>query len=83
MALSGDENPEALLTFADADRAPLAVDAAGFVGVKSFKARGKRLTMLPLASVELRAASVPEDTESAPADDAETPDIQPETSEEQ
>ena len=83
MALSGDENPEALLTFADADRAPLAVDAAGFVGVKSFKARGKRLTMLPLASVELRAASVPEDTESAPADDAETTDIQPETSEEQ
>ena len=51
--------------------------------MKSFKARGKRLTMLPLASVELRAASVPEDTESAPADDAETPDIQPETSEEQ
>ena len=83
MALSGDKNPEALLTFADADRAPLAVDAAGFVGVKSFRARGKRLTMLPLASVELRAASVPEDTESAPADDAETTDIQPETSEEQ
>lgn len=51
IALSGNVNPVFRLEFADGDHMPQTVDAAGFVGVKSFKARGKRLTTLTLASV--------------------------------
>ncbi len=51
IALSGSETPLFRLEFTDADRAPQEIDAAGFIGVKSFKARGKRLTTYPLASV--------------------------------
>ena len=37
----------------DAERAPMDVDAQEFVGAKSFKAKGKRLTTLKVESVEL------------------------------
>ncbi|MDE6463936.1 MAG: DNA gyrase/topoisomerase IV subunit A [Muribaculaceae bacterium] len=51
IALSGASEPLFSLEFADGDRAPLEVDAASFIGVKSFKARGKRLTNYGIAAV--------------------------------
>ena len=36
----------------DADRAPMEIDAEEFVGVKGFKAKGKRLTTFNVKSVE-------------------------------
>lgn len=48
----------------DAVRPPLEVDAEEFIGVKSFKAKGKRLTTLNLASItELEPTRFPEPEE--------------------
>ncbi len=63
---------------ADALREPLEVVAAEFIGVKSFKAKGKRLTTYGIASLtEIEPAEVSLDEEPAdsPADDtpADTP----------
>ena len=46
--------PRLLVTFggADATRAPLEIDAESFVGVKGFKAKGKRLTTWQVESIE-------------------------------
>lgn len=54
------------VTFAAPDdyREPLTVDADEFIGIKSFKARGKRLTTFALAAVEElepKAAPQPEE----------------------
>ena len=46
--------PRLLVTFggADAARAPLEVDAESFVGVKGFKAKGKRITTWQVERIE-------------------------------
>ncbi|MGN0086019.1 MAG: DNA gyrase/topoisomerase IV subunit A [Alloprevotella sp.] len=71
---------------ADAFREPLEVDAEQFVGIKSFKAKGKRLTTCAVESIEeLEPQRFPEaeDPEAAPTDAAAEPetDIEPEESE--
>lgn len=61
IALSGNANPRFRMEFSEAGRPSEIVDAADFIGVKGFKAKGKRLTMLPLASVtELEPEVAPE-----------------------
>ena len=58
---------------ADAFREPMEVDVEQFIGVKSFKAKGKRLTTCAVESiVELEPTRMPEPE--AEPEDAETPD---------
>ncbi len=54
VCLSSDEYSRFRITFGGADcfREPLEIEASEFVGVKSFKARGKRVTTLSVAGVE-------------------------------
>ena len=65
--------PRLLVTYGDSDafREPLEVDAETFIGVKSFKAKGKRLTTCHVAAIEelepLRFPE-PEDTEEEQTD---------------
>lgn len=60
LALSGEANPVFRLDFKEEDRVPLEVDAADFIAVKGFKAKGKRLTTFPLAAVtELEPRQAP------------------------
>ena len=40
------------MTFAEDFREPLTIDAEEFIGLKSFKAKGKRLTTYPILDVE-------------------------------
>lgn len=51
MLLTDTQDPDLLLHYEDAERPDTEVDAAEFIGVKSFKAKGKRLTTLPLREV--------------------------------
>lgn len=51
ITLSEHRFPMFELTFKDENRVPLTIDAEEFIGVKSFKARGKRLTTFDLESV--------------------------------
>ena len=52
--LTDEAYPRICLTYGGADdfRDPLVIDAESFIGVKSFKAKGKRLTTLELADIE-------------------------------
>lgn len=54
LLLSDRPDARLLLTFGDADgvRPPVEIDAEEFISVKSFKAKGKRLTQYTLASIE-------------------------------
>ncbi len=82
IALSDAPGARFELKFQEEWREPLAVDAFDFVGVKSLKARGKRLTTFPLASVtELEPAEVeepqapePQDVEAEEANEPLEPD---------
>ena len=57
---------------ADAFREALVVEAADFVGVKSFKAKGKRLTQLAVDRIEeLEPLRQPEADAELPADTGE------------
>jgi len=70
--LSDQAFPRVLVTFggADAFRDPMEVDAETFVGVKGFKARGKRLTNMEVASIaELEPLRYPEPEPEPSADD--------------
>jgi len=72
--LSDQVYPRVLITFGggDAFREPMEVDAESFVGVKGFKARGKRLTTQEVASIEeLEPLRYPEPEEDG-ADEDET-----------
>lgn len=69
IALTDQSAPQIQLNFADEGRVPMIIDAVEFIGVKSIKARGKRLSILPLESIEILPA--PENEEAADADDAE------------
>ncbi len=75
-------------------REPMTVDAEEFIAVKSFKAKGKRLTTYALASVtelEPKAGAVEDEVEDAPQvspvdedgpDESETPEIEERSDEE-
>ncbi len=51
--LTDQKAPVLNLIFDDPARVPLEIDAVEFIGVKSFKAKGKRLTTLALKDIEL------------------------------
>ena len=81
--LTDQAQPMLGLHFADENRVDQELDAAEYIGVKSFTARDKRLTTFALASVELLPAPEPEEPEASedydespdePSTDAEEPD---------
>lgn len=75
--LTDQKSPVLNLIFQDEARVPLEVDAVEFIGVKSFKAKGKRLSILPLKDIELlpEPEVIEEDTpEESEAEDIETAD---------
>ncbi len=80
--LTDNEYPRFEVTFAgnDAHRPAMEIDADEFIGVKSFKARGKRLTTFELGSVtELEPEPTPEDApeaEDAAIEDVEAEEIE-------
>lgn len=53
LLLTDQPAPKFVLHFADENRVDQELDGAEYIGVKSFAARGKRLTTFDLASVEL------------------------------
>ena len=63
--LTDQAAPKLVLHFADENRVAQELDVADYIGVKSFSARGKRLTTFELASVELLPAPEPEVPEEA------------------
>lgn len=64
--LTDHPSPLFELRFSDENRIPQQLDAAEYIGVKSFKARGKRLTTYPLAEViDISPVIEPEPDESA------------------
>jgi len=66
--LTDQEEPVFVLHFAEEGRMDAEIHADDYIGVKSFKARGKRLTTYPLLSVELLPApeaAAPEETETS------------------
>lgn len=60
IALTDQAAPQIQLNFAEEGRVPMIIDAVDFIGVKSIKARGKRLSILPLESIEILPAPVEE-----------------------
>ena len=60
LLLTDRPDPVLILHFADENRVDLELNAAEYIGVKSYKARGKRLTTYPLASIELPELPEPE-----------------------
>lgn len=73
LLLTDQRRPFVTLEFSDDDRPPLGVDAEEFIGVKSYKAKGKRLTLNEVSAVssEDLAPEQPEEEEPAPETDAE------------
>ncbi|MBB3186431.1 DNA gyrase/topoisomerase IV subunit A [Microbacter margulisiae] len=72
--LSGEEFPQFELSFGgdDIDKEPVVIDVEEFVGVKSCKAKGKRLTTWQLLSVkELEPKAVADDQDENPSSDEE------------
>ena len=62
--LSSERYPRYKVTFGGADefREPMVVDAEEFIGAKSYKAKGKRITNYDIASIEeIEPREVPED----------------------
>ena len=84
LLLTDTPYPRLRLTYggADAVREPIEVDAEQYIGVKSFKAKGKRLTTCQVAAIdELEPLRFPapteaDDTSATEADDA-APDAEP------
>ncbi|MCH5220069.1 MAG: DNA gyrase/topoisomerase IV subunit A [Muribaculaceae bacterium] len=90
IALSDAVLPRFELKFGglDATRTPLEIDAAEFIGVKSFKAKGKRLTQLEVDNVvELEPREVEESEEEfhdTPDENIEEPEVlEPDRSDEE
>ncbi|MGM9859840.1 MAG: DNA gyrase/topoisomerase IV subunit A, partial [Muribaculaceae bacterium] len=76
IALSDKRGARFRVTFAGGDefREPLEVDAEEFIGLKSFKARGKRLTTYTIGEVEeLEPKEMPVEETPAVEDIAEEP----------
>jgi topoisomerase-4 subunit A len=73
-----------LVTYGGAEsfREPLEIDAEQFIGVKSFKAKGKRITTLTIEKVEeLEPLRFPEPEEEVPATTAESEEAKPDPNE--
>ncbi len=78
IALSDNYGAIFKLTFGTPDdfREPIEIDADEFIGIKSFKARGKRLTTFTLESVEeLEPKDTPDTTDIEPDDIDDTREI--------
>ncbi len=81
--LSDAKYPRIKVTFAGADafREPLVIDAEEYIGVKSYKAKGKRVTTFEVGTIEeIEPREVPEDEEEQPpvdidADTVEADDV--------
>ena len=81
--LSDAKYPRIKVTFAGADafREPLVIDAEEYIGVKSYKAKGKRVTTFEVGTIEeIEPREMPEDEEEQPpvdieADTVETDDV--------
>lgn len=84
LLLTDTENPDLVMEYNDSDRPETPIDAAEFIGVKSFKAKGKRLTTV--ADVTIREIPKPEpepvaEPEPAPIPESvQEPDPIPESS---
>ena len=77
LILSDIAYPRMLVTYGGAEnfREPLEIDAEQFIGVKSFKAKGKRITTLTIEKVEeLEPLRFPEPEEEEPATNADNED---------
>ena len=81
--LSDAKFPRIKVTFAGADafREPLVIDAEEYIGVKSYKAKGKRVTTFEVGTIEeIEPREVPDGEEEQPpvdidADTVETDDV--------
>ena len=79
--LTDQAYPRIKVTFGgnDSFRDPLEIEAADFVGVKGFKARGKRLTTYAIASIEelepTRFPERPKEPEEEQPEQSESPEI--------
>lgn len=87
LKLSDHDAPMFELRFGgdDAARPPMTIDAEEFIGVKSFKARGKRLTTWTLDDIIELEPKRPDATESEPEESAPTEPVEtePDMSDEQ
>ncbi len=67
--LTDRPEPRFLIHFADEGRVPAEIDAESFIGVKGFKARGKRLTTYNISSIEELEPNVSSIEELEPEED--------------
>lgn len=85
LLLTDEVYPRIQVTFGghDAFRDPLIVDADSYIGVKSFKAKGKRLTTFQVESIEeLEPLRRPEDETATPSEDNDGTGTEPSEDEE-
>lgn len=78
ITLSDKRYPRFRVTFGGADefREPLIIDAEEFIGAKSFKAKGKRVTNFNMDSIEeIEPREVPEEELDAPAVDIDVDSV--------
>lgn len=77
LLLSDTVYPRIELIMSDIDRVPLVVEAEEFVSVKGFRAKGKRLTQLQVASAtEIEPTRIPEPEETEEKQTLNTPQDQ-------
>lgn len=77
--LSDAKYPRIKVTFAGADafREPLVIDAEEYIGVKSYKAKGKRVTTFEVGTIEeIEPREVPDDEEEQPPVDIEADTVE-------
>lgn len=78
LLLTDTKDPDLLMEFNDSDRPAVPVDAAEFIAVKSFKAKGKRLTLSKDVTIREIPKPVEETAEEAQdSENAEFPDNLP------
>lgn len=76
LLLTDTPAPQLELHYSDKERPDTLIDAAEFIAVKSFKAKGKRLTILPLESVtEIPVPQDPQDSQD-PQEPQDSPEPQ-------
>ena len=76
--LTDQVKPQFVIHFADGNRVDLQIDATEFIGVKSFSARGKRLTTYAMESLELLPEPEPEPQEQEAEEETSENKTQPE-----
>lgn len=72
LLLTDTADPDLVVEYNDADRPDTPVNAAEFIAVKSFKAKGKRLTLVP--DVTVREIPKPEPEEQPQPDEPQEPE---------